>query len=124
MAKEESGIDELMRLSKQFTQQKAENEAKERQREAQGKKVRGVLQGLQELNINMTLQQLQPVASPEILRQVTAFKSRPSIEELRKMISSLGDELEKKLDVKKENAALVKDMQTLNILLDLYFSFH
>ena len=58
MAQEESGLDELMRLSHQFTKQKAENEAKERQRLEQGKKVQGVLQGLQELNINLALQQL------------------------------------------------------------------
>jgi hypothetical protein len=124
MAKEESGIDELMRLSRQFTQQKAVNEAKERQREEQGKKVRGVLQGLQELNINMAVQQLKPVAKPEIIRQVTALKSRGGTEDLRKMISSLADELETGLGAKKENLPLLNAMRTLNILLDLYFSFH
>jgi ribosomal protein L22 len=124
MADEESGLDELMRLSRQFTRQKAENEAKERQREEHGKKVRGVLQGLQELNINMALQQLKPVASPEIIRQVTALKTKGGTEDLRKMISSIADELEKSLGAKKENAALLNSVRTLNILLDLYFSFH
>lgn len=124
MAKEESGLDELMRLSQQFTRQKAENEAKERQREEQGKKVRGVLQGLQELNINMAIQQLKPVARPDIIRQVTALKAKGGTEDLRKMISALADDLEKSLGAKKENAPLVNSMRTLNILLDLYFSFH
>ena len=124
MAKEESGIDELMRLSRQFTQQKADNEAKEKQRAEQGKKVRGVLHGLQELNINMALQQLKNVARPDIIRQVTLMKTRGGTDELRKMISALGDELEKTLTLKKDSAALVNDMRTLNILLDLYFSFH
>jgi hypothetical protein len=124
MAKEESGIDELMRLSRQFTQQKADNEAKEKQRAEQGKKVRGVLHGLQELNINMALQQLKSVAKPDIIRQVTLMKTRGGTDELRKMISALGDELEKTLTLKKDSAALVNDMRTLNILLDLYFSFH
>ncbi len=124
MAKEESGIDELMRLSRQFTQQKADNEAKEKQRAEQGKKVRGVLHGLQELNINMALQQLKSVAKPDIIRQVTLMKTRGGTDELRKMISALGDELEKNLTLKKESAALVNDIRTLNILLDLYFSFH
>ena len=124
MAKEESGLDELMRLSRQFTQQKAENEAKERQREAQGKKVQGVLQGLQELNINMAVQQLKAVAKPEIIKQVNAMRTKGGTGDLRKMISSLADDLEKSLGDKKENAPQVNAMRTLNILLDLYFSFH
>jgi hypothetical protein len=124
MGKEESGIDELMRLSQQFTRQKAENEAKERQREEQGKKVRGVLHGLQELNINMALQQLKGVANPDIIKQVTAMKTRGGTDELRKMISALAEDIEKSLVSKKDNASLVNDSRTLNILLDLYFSFH
>jgi ribosomal protein L22 len=124
MAEEESGLDELMRLSRQFTRQKAENEAKERQREEQGKKVRGVLQGLQELNINMALQQLKTVAAPEIIRQVNALKTGGGTEDLRKMISSLADDLEKGLGARKDTAPLVNAMRTLNILLDLYFSLH
>ncbi|MGD0795629.1 MAG: hypothetical protein ABR958_08635 [Dehalococcoidales bacterium] len=124
MAQEESGLDELMRLSRQFTRQKAENEAKERQREEQGKKVRGVLQGLQELNINMAIQQLKPVAKPDVIRQVTALKTKGGTEDLRKMISALADELERNLGANKENTPLVNSMRTLNILLDLYFSFH
>jgi hypothetical protein len=124
MAEEESGLDELMRLSRQFTRQKAENEAKERQREEQGKKVRGVLQGLQELNINMALQQLKTVAAPEIIQQVTALKTRGGTEDLRKMISGLADDLEKGLGARQDTAPLVNTMRTLNILLDLYFSLH
>lgn len=124
MADEESGLDELMRLSRQFTQQKAENEAKERQREEQGKKVRNVLQGLQELNIDMALSQLKTVASPEIVKQVNAIKTRGDTEDLRKIISSLADDIEKKLVAGGNTAPLVNSMRTLNILLDLYFSLH
>ena len=124
MAQEESGLDELMALSRKFTKQKADNEAKERQRLEQGKKVQGVLHGLQELNINMAIQQLNTVAKPEVIKQVTAFKTRGATEDLRKMISSLAEGLEKNLGVKKENTPLYNEMRTLNILLDLYFSFH
>lgn len=124
MAKEESGMDELMRLSHQLTQQKAENEAKERQRREQGKKVQGALQGLQDLNINMALQQLKAVARPETIRQVSALKTRPNSDDLRKMISSMADELEEGLIARKDAASLVNSMRTLNILLDLYFSLH
>ena len=88
MAEEESGLDELLRLSRQFTQQKADNEAKEKQRQEQGRKVQGVLQGLQELNINMALQQLEGVARPEIIKRVNALKTRGGTEDIRKLIST------------------------------------
>jgi hypothetical protein len=124
MPQEESGLDELMALSRRFTKQKEENEVKERQRIEQGKKVQGVLQGLQELNINMALQQLNTVATPEVIKQVTAIKTKGGTDDLRKVISSLADKLEKNLGSKKENTPLYNEMRTLNILLDLYFSFH
>jgi hypothetical protein len=124
MPQEQSGLDELLALSRKFTKQKEENEAKERQRIEQGKKVQGVLQGLQELNINMALQQLKTVAGPDVVKQVTALKMKGGTEDLRKMISSLADGLEKNLGVKKENTAFYNEIRTLNILLDLYFSFH
>jgi cysteinyl-tRNA synthetase len=128
MAEEESGIDELMRLSRRFTRQQEEREKQERQRQEQGKKVRGVLQGLQDLNINMALQQLKTVAKPEIIRQVSALKSTKGTEDLRKMITTIADDLEKHLvnvsASKTEMTPLVNSMRTLSILLDLYFSLH
>ena len=56
----------------QFTKQQEEHDKQERQRQEQGKKVKGVLQGLQDLNLSMALTQLKTVAKPEIIRQVTA----------------------------------------------------
>jgi hypothetical protein len=128
MANEESGIDELMRLSRQFTKQQEAHDKQERQRQEQGKKVKGVLQGLQDLNLSMAIGQLKTVAKPEIIRQVTALKSREGTEDLRKMITNLVDDLEKQLNTvsgsKTEIGQLVNSMRTLSILLDLYFSFH
>jgi hypothetical protein len=128
MPKEESGLDELMRLSRQFTRQQQENDAREKQREAQGKKVRGVLQGLKELNFNMAVTQLKTVAKPEIVKQVTALKNQEGTDTLRKMISQIADDLENRLrpipGARVETAALFNSMRTLNILLDLYFSLH
>ncbi|OGO07533.1 MAG: hypothetical protein A2Y92_05620 [Chloroflexi bacterium RBG_13_57_8] len=128
MPDEESGLDELMRLSRQFTRQQVEHDVQEKQREAQGKKVRGVLHGLQELNINMALQQLKGVARPEVIKQVTAMKTGARTDDLRKLISSLADDLEIQVGrltgPKAETASAVNAMRTLNILLDLYFSFH
>jgi hypothetical protein len=40
------------------------------------------------------------------------------------MISALADDLEKSLGDKKDTAPQFNAMRTLNILLDLYFSFH
>jgi cysteinyl-tRNA synthetase len=128
MAEEESGIDELMRLSRRFTRQQEEREKQERQRQEQGKKVRGVLQGLKDLNLSMAMQQLKTVAKPEIIRQVSALKSKDGTEELRKMITTIADDLEKHLGAvsasKTEMTPLVNSMRTLSILMDLYFSLH
>ena len=123
---EESGIDELMRLSRQFTRQQEEHDKQERQRQEQGKKVQGVLQGLKDLNLSMALGQLKDVATPEVIQQVTALKNKSDTEDLRKMITSLVDELEKKLNdasgSKTEMTKLINSTRTLSILLDLYFS--
>jgi hypothetical protein len=126
MAEEESGIDELIRLSRQFTRQQEEHEAREKQREAQGKKVKGVLQGLKELNFSMAVTQLKTVARPEIIKQVNVLKSQESTDALRKMISSIADDLENRLRTlqapKTDTTYLLNSMRTLNILMDLYFS--
>jgi len=126
MPEEESGIDELMRLSRKFTKQKEDHEKQERQRQEQGKKVRGVLQGLQALNLSMAITQLKGVAKPEIINKVNALKTKPGTEDLRKTITGLVDELDKQLGAssltKSEITAASNSVKTLSILLDLYFS--
>jgi hypothetical protein len=128
MPEEESGIEELLRLSRQFTRQQAEHDQIEKQRQAQGKKVKGVLQGLKELNLSMAITQLKTVARPEIVKQVSALKSQESTDALRKMISNIADDLENRLRAlpgpKTDTAPLVNAIRTLNILMDLYFSLH
>jgi hypothetical protein len=128
MAEEDSGLDELLALSRKFTKQQEDRTKQERQRVEQGKKVKGVLQGLQTLNLNMALDQLKPVAKPEIYRQVTAMKSGQSAESLRKIITNLIDDIENQLSrtsgSKAEIAQLVNATRTLSILLDLHFSLH
>jgi predicted component of type VI protein secretion system len=120
---QESGLDELMRLQRQFSRQQEENEAQERQREAQGKKVRGVLQGLKDLNVSMSVNQLKTVAPPDIVREVDSLKQKESTEDLRKLISRLADDLEKRItDISSPDPALANAMRTLTILMDLYFS--
>jgi hypothetical protein len=122
---EESGLDELMRLSRQFTRQQAERDTQERQRQAQGQKVRGVLQGLKDLNVSMSVDQLKGVAPPEIISGVNSLKHKEGTEDLRKMISKLADDLERRVAELPAGAGttrLANSMRTLNILMDLYFS--
>ena len=125
---EESGLDELMRLSRQFTKQQEDHDKQERQRQEQGKKVQGVLRGLKDLNITMALDQLKPVAGPDIVKRVNALKGGEATDDLRKMMTALTDDLEKKLGAavrgKPEGASLVNSVRTLSILMDLYFSLH
>ena len=128
MTEEESGLDELLALSRKFTKQKEDNEKQERQRIEQGKKVKGVLDGLKGLNVQMALDQLKTVAKPEIIQQVTALKNKPGTEDLRKMITGMADDIERKLgnitNPKTDMPPIVNSMRTLNILLDLYFSLN
>ncbi|MCJ7604721.1 MAG: hypothetical protein MUO19_01635 [Dehalococcoidales bacterium] len=128
MPEEESGFDELMRLSQQFTRQKKDHDKAERQRAEQGKKVRGVLQGLKDLNVSMAVSQLDSIAGPDTIKRVETLKTTESTEDLRKLISSLADDLEHQLGAftadGKDTASLVNTMRTINILMDLYFSFH
>ncbi len=125
---EEDGLDELMRLQQQFTRQQEDQAAQERQREEQGKKVRGVLQGLKDLNISMAVQQLETVATPELIAAVSALGQQEGTDDLRKMITGLADEIEIQLAKlptdKSAESPLVDRMRTLSILIDLYFSLH
>jgi len=118
----------LMRLSQQFTRQQEQHEEQERQREEQGKKVQGVLHGLKDLNISMTLEQLQTVAPPEIIKEVESLKNKESTEDLRKTISGLADDLENRIGsinaTDTDRTELLNSMRTLNILMDLYFSLN
>ena len=122
----ESGFDELMRLSQKFTRQQQERTAIERQRKEQGKKTQGVLQGLKNLNVSMAIEQLKPVATPAIIREVSALKTKAGTEDLRKAIANLADDLEIRISTisasNKAAASLVNSMKTLNILMNLYFS--
>ena len=127
MPQDDSGLDELLALSRKFTKQKEDSEKQERQRAEQGKKVKGVLQGLQELNLSMALTQLKTVASPELIQRVTLLRTKPGTEDLRKLISKLVDDTEKQvnnLNPKTDTTQLANSLRTISILLDLYFSLH
>ncbi|HEY96832.1 MAG TPA: hypothetical protein G4O16_01465 [Dehalococcoidia bacterium] len=126
MTDEENGMDELLKLQQQFTRQQEEHDERKKQQEEQGKKAQGVLKGLKDLQFSMTIEQLKPVASPEIIKEVNALKNKPDNEDLRKMISRLCDDMEHELETiaaaNPEAKPTVDSMRVLNILMDLYFS--
>lgn len=122
----ESGMEELLRLSQQFTRQEQEHSKREQQRAEQRKKVQDVLGGLKTLKIDMALGQLKMVAAPEIISQIEALKGKAGNEELRNLISDLAAELENSIgaiaaanpDIK----PLESSIKTLTILIELFFS--
>ncbi len=126
MTNEEDGMDELLKLQQQFTKQQEEHEDRKKLQEEQGKKAQGVLKGLKDLQFSMTIEQLKPVATPEIIKEVNALKNQPDTEDLRKMISRLCDDMEHELEniaaTNPEAKSTVDSMRVLNILMDLYFS--
>ena len=126
MTDEENGMDELLKLQQQFTRQQEEHDDRKRQQEEQGKKAQGVLKGLKDLQFSMTIEQLKSIATPEIIEEVNALKNRPNTDDLRKMISRLGDDMEHELEsiaaANPEAKPTVDSMRVLNILMDLYFS--
>jgi hypothetical protein len=126
MTDEESGMDELMRLQQQFSRQQEEHDDRKKQQEEQGKKAQGVLRGLKDLQFDMTIQQLQSVATPDIIAELDALKNKPDTEYLRRLISGMADDIENRLEAiansDSETKPLVDSMRVLNILMDLYFS--
>lgn len=126
MAEEENGMDELLKLQQQFTRQQEEHEGRRKIQEEKDRKARGVLSGLRELQFSMTLDQLKTVATKDIINQVKALKKNPDPDELRKMITTLAEDIEMRLEAMANTDPAVKPLEdsarTLSILMDLYFS--
>ncbi len=122
----ENGFDELTRLSQQFKQHEHESTLREKQRAEQRKKVQGVLGGLRELTVSMAVEQLKPLATPEIIEQVNSLKSRQGTAELRKLITVLLNDLENHINISAATNPDIKpterSIKTLTILIELLFS--
>ena len=125
----ESGMEELLRLSKKTSQMEEEFARREKERAAREKKnqeKRQIVSGLKELKISVALDQLQAVATHEIIESVNALKSRPGSRELRDLILDLTAGLEAIVNRKSgaglDRAALERPVKTLAILIELLFS--
>ncbi len=122
----ESGFDELMRLSRQTAHEAKEMDQKEQQRTAKRQVVQGVLKGLREINVSVAVGQLKSVATPEIIKAVSSLAQKQGTDDLRKLISGLANDLEKRVGkVSASNPELLpleRSIKTLVILIELFFS--
>jgi len=122
----ESGLDELMRLSRQTANEAKELDRKEQQRVEQRQVVQGALKDLREISITVTVEQLKQVATPEIIEEVVSLKYQQGTKDLRRLISRLANDLERRIDkVSASNPDMVpikRLAKTLVILLELLFS--
>ena len=126
MESDESGLEELLRLSQQFTRKEEEHTKKEQQRAEQKQKVQGVLQGLRGINFSVAMQQLETVATPEVIAEVSSLKDKKGTEALRKLTTDLADDVERHADrLSSEDPGveqIKQEVGTLTILLSLFFA--
>ena len=121
-----SGMDELMRLSQQFKKQEHDITQREKQIARQREKSQDVFSELRALSISTAIRQLQPVATPEIIKQVNSLKSKQDSTELLKLIDNLVYDLEKRISViaiaNPDLKPIEQSVKTLTILLGLLSS--
>lgn len=122
----ESGFDELLRLQQQTNMMGQEITDREQQNAEQRQKVQGALQGLKEISISVALEQLKPVAIPEIIEEVQSLTQKQGTGNLRRLITDLVDDLERCVSrVSTSNqdiAPIERSVRTLAILIGLFFS--
>ena len=122
----ESGLEELLRLSKEITKVDRERTKVEQDRAEQRQKVRELQQGLIELKTSVALEQLKPIATPEIIEEISSLKHKQTTGDLRKVILDLSAKLEKWVDntsdSKQDMDSIKRSVKTLAILIELLFS--
>lgn len=122
----ESGLEELRRLSKEITEVDRERTKTEQDRAEQRQKVRELQQGLVELKASVALEQLKPIATPEIIEEISSLKHKQTTGDLRKVILDLSAKLEKWVDntsdSKQDMDSIKRSVKTLAILIELLFS--
>ncbi len=122
----ENGLDELMRLSRATKDEAQRLDSSQQRRTEQRQKVQGVIKGLREINVSVAVGQLRRVATPEIVEKVSSLAQQPGTEDLRRLISKLANDLEKRVSgISASNpdlAPIERSIKTLVILLELLFS--
>jgi uncharacterized protein YeeX (DUF496 family) len=122
----DSGLEELLRLSKEMAKVDRERTKAAQDRAEQRQKVRELQQGLTGLKVSVALEQLKLIAAPEVIKEVTSLKHKQSTESLRKLILNLLSELENRVDNKYgsnlDMDSIKRSIKTLAILIELLFS--
>ena len=121
-----SGFDELTRLSQQFKKEEHEATQREKQSARHRKKIQGVLGELRAFSISTAVGQLQLVATPEVIKQVSALQNEQGTAKLRKLVDNLIYDLEKRISIiavaNPDIEPIERSMKTLAILVGLLFS--
>jgi hypothetical protein len=122
----ESGLDELLRLSRQITRIDKEQTRAAREQAERGRAVKELQQNLIELKASVALEQLKSIASPEVIREISSLKNTQNTGNLRKLILDLSGELEtwasKSFRTNVDTASAERSAKTLAILIELLFS--
>ena len=122
----ESGLDELMRLSRQTAKMGQKLKQREQQEAEHYQKVQEMVQELREISLSVALEQLKPVAKAEIIEKVRSLQNKQGTKELRRLITDLARDLDKlvvQLPNSDSNKALVESLvKTLTVLISLLFS--
>ena len=120
---QESGFEELTRLSQKISNMGQEIDKKEQEREKKAVEKKKVVQGLKEIKVSVALEQLKPVATPEIIEEVSSLRHKRGSGDLRELILDLATELEKGIDdIAGPNPNIARSVKTLVILIELLFS--
>lgn len=118
----ESGIEELLRLSRQTSQveQKLTHQVREDTKKKQ------VVEGLKEIKLAVALEQLKSIASRTVVAEVDSLRRKKGHGDLRRLISDMVSDLEKDANHLSRTAphmsAMVRNIRTLAILIELLFS--
>lgn len=122
----DSGLEELLRLSKEITKVDQARTKAERERTEQRQKVNALQQGLIELKASVALEQLKSIAAPEVIKEVSSLKHKQKTDGLRKLILNLSAELEGWVDnisgSKLDKVSIRRSVKTLAVLIELLFS--
>ena len=123
---DESGFEELVRLSKETAKQARNLDKMEQQREEERQTSQSVLQGLKEISVSVAIGQLRLVAADDIIKNISSLTKKPDTNDLRKLISDLVHDLEKQTgNVSASNTDMVpftRSIKTLAILIELLFT--
>jgi hypothetical protein len=125
---EESGLEELQRLSREIGnrgRELARGLGQARKSLEQVERKRALWSVIRELKVSMVLEKLEPLVGFEIYNEVELLKHKQSTAGLNRIILNMVDDLEKDLDVDDisglDFTVVKKKMKILSILMELAF---